>query len=103
MRNVFEQIERGLQRGKSFSHFIEGKEYYSQVAIQKLGDTYFVYTFSIEDALMAAPEDVDAEIVTFKSISEAAEYMRNKMDVTIAELGVCKGSRIFDPSWFYDS
>ena len=95
--NLHRWIDSGKQIGKTFSFSENGVLHWSSVAIQKWKDVIKVHIDEIPEAQMSEEIYTKDEIVEFKKITDAIEYIIANAKVKPEDLKPCKGQKIFNP------
>ncbi|WP_127490271.1 hypothetical protein [Paenibacillus ehimensis] len=96
---LIQWIEDGKQLGKVFSFNRNGKLIWSSVGIQKWQGIYKVYVDEIEEENMDAEKYLRDEIKKFSNLVEALKFIEQNTQISLSELQICKGQKIFNPNF----
>ena len=90
-------ISEGKQIGARFSFVEHGKTIWCSLGIQFHDGKFKVYLDEIEEGKMDVDEYRKDVGISFTSVSDALDWVRENTQISLDELQPCKGLKIFNP------
>ena len=97
---MINQIERKIELGKQLgiNQMVQKghRDYWYSYAVQKKGNTYYVYEFEIAVENMAAEESEYETVSKYSSLEDVKNYFPCKYGICFEDIHTLKGQRIFN-------